>query len=41
MKNVEELREAADVYEHGWLFPLLQMQYHVYLMFFQLITMRR
>jgi general transcription factor 3C polypeptide 3 (transcription factor C subunit 4) len=21
MKNVEELREAADVYEHGWLFP--------------------
>ena len=23
MKNVEELREAADVYEHGWFFPLL------------------
>jgi general transcription factor 3C polypeptide 3 (transcription factor C subunit 4) len=21
MKNVEELREAADVYEHGWFFP--------------------
>jgi hypothetical protein len=20
MKNVEELREAADVYEHGWFF---------------------
>ena len=35
MKNVEELREAADVYEHGWFSPLLQMQYLIYLVMLQ------
>ena len=36
MKNVEELREAADVYEHGWFFSFsLNAVSYIYLVVLQ------